>query len=314
MGAKHIIKGLLTFVPGLSKFATHRTGGTNSARYCYSVWLRHLILAQQCGLFKWPKVIAELGPGDSLGIGLAAVLSGAERYYALDVVEYANVETNLKVLDELISLFIKRAPIPDQHEFPMVRPLLETYEFPRQLLTEDRIERNLRPQRIQCVRDALRKSKDKDTEGIEISYICPWHDSSVIRLESVDMILSQAVLEHVNDLPQAYEALYCWLKADGLMSHQIDFGCHGTANVWNGHWAYSDYTWRLIKGKRAYLLNREPYSTHRRLLHSAGFRIVCQIKCRDSSGIARARLSSRFRSMPEEDLTTRTIHVLATKA
>jgi len=315
MGLKHIIGGILTYVPKVGKLMAGHTGGTNSARYCYSVWLRHLVLAQQNDLCTWPMVIAEFGPGDSLGIGLAALVSGAEKYYALDVVEYANTEVNLDILEELITLFAQKEPIPGQQEFPFARPLLSSYGFPHHILTEDRLSRSLTAERIQCIREALvNVTVPRATmDGIQIHYVVPWYDSDIIKQESVDMIFSQAVLEHVDNLAQTYATLYRWLKRDGFMSHQIDFGCHGLAKRWNGHWAYSDLSWKLVKGKRAYLLNREPYSTHKRLLEQSGFKIVCEAKTLDHSGLAKEQLSSRFRRMSEEDMTTRTVHILARK-
>jgi len=270
-------------------------------------------MIQQADLCTWPKVIAEFGPGDSLGIGLAALLSGAEKYYALDVVEYANTEVNLDILEELIALFAKKEPIPGQQEFPLVRPLLPSYEFPHHILTDDRLRQSLSTERIQSIKGVLVKAGDSNKSAIEIRYVVPWYNSDLIKQESVDMIFSQAVLEHVDDLAQTYATLYRWLKRDGFMSHQIDFGCHGLAKNWNGHWAYSDFTWKLIKGKRPYLLNREPYSTHKRLLEQSGFKIVCEAKTSDRSGLAKEQLSSRFCQMSEEDMTTRTVHLLARK-
>jgi len=261
----------------------------------------------------WPRVIAEFGPGDSLGIGLAGLLSGAEKYYALDVVEYADISVNLDILDELVTLFAQKEPIPDQQEFPFARPLLPSYEFPHHILTDDRLQKSLSPERIQSIKEALINPSNLKKSPVEIRYIVPWYDSNVIEQESIDMIFSQAVLEHINDLAQTYATLYCWLKRDGFMSHQIDFGCHGLAKQWNGHWAYSDLTWKLIKGRRSYLLNREPYSTHKRLLEQSGFKIVCDAKTSDHSGLTKEQLSSRFRQMSEEDLTTRTAHILAKK-
>ena len=40
--------------------------------------------------------IAELGPGDSIGIGLAALLTGANIYYAFDIIQFASNQMNLK--------------------------------------------------------------------------------------------------------------------------------------------------------------------------------------------------------------------------
>jgi len=322
MGLKPVLKGILTYVPGLGAFVTKRTGGADSARYCYSVWLRHLVMAQQHGLAAQPRVIAELGPGDSLGIGLAALLSGAESYYALDIVDYANTQANLVIFHELVDLFLRKEPIPDEQEFPALRPLLESYEFPRQILTDERLVQSLNSNRIQLIAEALTgtgDSKKKPIEGprfagIQIHYIVPWYDDRVIRAQSVDMIFSQAVLEHVDNLTQTYQSLHRWLKADGFMSHQIDFGCHGLAKKWNGHWAYSDLAWKMIRGKRSYLLNRCPYSVHKRQLAQCGFDIVAEVKTFDDSGLARAHLNSRFQAMSDDDLRTRTVHILATKA
>ena len=54
------------------------SGGANTSRYCYSVWLRHLITAPYRYGFKITRArIGELGPGDSIGIRLAALLTAA---------------------------------------------------------------------------------------------------------------------------------------------------------------------------------------------------------------------------------------------
>src|SRR3954453_23378857 len=116
----HIAKGIATLVPPIEarRRARSHTGGTGPGRYCYGVWLRHLVRAHEAGLESAPASVGELGPGDSLGIGRAALLSGCQRYVSLDVVRYANVEGNLSVLDKLVELFAARAPIPDHHELP----------------------------------------------------------------------------------------------------------------------------------------------------------------------------------------------------
>lgn len=308
-----VLTGIATYIPGLFKFASKGTGGTTSARYCYSVWLRHLTMAYKNGLSTQPDAIAELGPGDSLGIGLAALLSGANKYYAFDVVEHASNKGNIEIFDELVDLFKKREKIPDENEFPQVEPYLDHYEFPNHILTEERLIESLRPDRIESIRNALLNLDSMDENNIQISYFVPWYDPKVIKEESIDMIYSQAVLEHVDDLAYTYEVVYRWLKLGGFMSHEIDFRCHGTAKEWNGHWAYSDFVWRLVKGKRQYLLNRLPHSAHINLLQKFGFEVVCDMKTKDTSGIERKVLASRFKNMIDDDLTTSTAFIQAVK-
>src|SRR6476659_3956824 len=97
-----VVKGLATWIPGARRLFAHGTGGSNNPRYCYSVWLRHLAMARQSGLNTEPLTVAELGPGDSLGLGLCAVLSGSNRFFALDVVTHAQLERNLAMLDALV--------------------------------------------------------------------------------------------------------------------------------------------------------------------------------------------------------------------
>lgn len=309
---KPVLRGLLTYVPAAEKRIAKSTRGTSSARYCYSVWLRHLVMAHQSGLLREPvpAVVAELGPGDSLGIGLAALLSGATRYLALDVVAYAHRERNVAVWEELVSLMRARAPIPDAREFPALKPNLPSYEFPRHVLADAHLSRALSPDRVATIRRALDES---DAPGGMVTYRVPWTDTGVVERDSVDMLYSQAVLEHVDDLATAHTATAWWLKPGGFVSHEIAFGSHQLTPEWNGHWAISDPVWKLIRGKRPYLLNREPASTHVHLLDRAGLQIVNQIRVQVKNDVPRARLAARFRSLSEEDLTTQAMFVQAVK-
>jgi len=298
---KKLLYGLASFVPGVTALRPTKTGGTDQARYCYSVWLRHLVIAQENGLCTGPPAtVAELGPGDSLGIGLAALLSGAERYFGLDIVDHASSRRNISVFDELVQLFQDRAPIPGKNEFFDLNPEVESHRFPSEILTEDRLRTALDPDRVAAIRRTL---TDPNAGGEFISYFAPWNNAGTIRQGSVDMILSQAVLEHVDDLPTTYRAMAAWLKPGGFVSHQIDFRSHGTADEWNGHWMYSDRFWRLMRGRRTYLINREPYSTHATLLQEAGLRLVAAKNVELPSNIPRSKLAARFRNLSDEDLT-----------
>lgn len=303
LNLRELIKGGLTYIPFMRRLLQSReeTGGTGSARYCYSVWLRHLVLARAAGCDPDPKVIAELGPGDSLGIGLAGLLSGAERYFGLDVVRFADLKQNRRIFDELVQMFRDRAPIPGDGEFPDVLPRLDDYAFPG-FLDRERMERALEPSRLALLRREL-EGNGSGTVG-RIAYFVPWDSPDVVRRGSVDMVFSQAVLEHVEALPGTYRALALWLKPDGFMTHTIDFKAHHTSGVWNGHWAYNRAMWTLIKGKRVYLLNRQPRSAHLRMMADAGFNVIHEAAHRRDDGLPASRLAKGFRDLSLEDAIT----------
>jgi len=314
MNTKSIVYGLCTFLPFVGPYLTKSrearrrrgVGGTESARYCYASWLRHLIHAKNCGLNGIPETVAELGPGASIGCGLAALLSGCTRYYALDAVNKVSVEENIRVFDELVELFRIRSSIPDNHEFPDVHPLLETYDFPSSILNDELLNKALEERRINLIRDAI-------SGGRMITYRAPWSDPSVITRASVDLIYSQAVLEHIDELPTVYKCMHHWLKPGGCVSHTIDFRSHGMSDAWNGHWAYSDLLWKVIRGRRSYLINREPCSTHMELLREYGFTVKRQIVRHTVSAIHRSDLSTKFRGLRDSDLTTSGVFVVAAK-
>jgi hypothetical protein len=293
---KRVAIGMLTLVPGLHELLHRGTGGTNSARYCYSVWLRHIKMAAAAGLDTNPGVVAELGPGDSIGIGLCALLTGASRYVALDAVPHANRERNIAVFDELSGLFRGRSAIPDDKEFPHVRPAIRECSFPDEVYGADLLEQCLADKRIQQIRTEIEKG------GEFVRYISPWDRAEVLEAGSVDLLISQAVLEHIDDLELVYSAMARWLRAGGYVSHQIDFSSHGTARHWNGQLGYSDFTWRLMRGRLPYLLNRRVFSDHRQMLTRAGFQIVNEVLDLQMQGIERADLAPRFRNLCDEDL------------
>lgn len=304
----------MTYIPGTG-FLLNRlgTGGTNSARYCYSVFLRHLIMTNQQGMKKMPKTVVELGPGDSLGIGLSALLSGVDKYYALDAVKFANIEKNLKIFEELVELFKNRENIPKNDEFPLVVPRLDSYDFPDDILSVEYMNEQLSEERINKIRNSLLNSNKNDSNNM-LRYIAPWNDKNIIEQESIDWIYSQAVLEHIDNLESAYQSLYYWLKPGGFMSHSIDFRCHNTAVCWNGHWKRSDLIWKLFKGKSSLLINREPVSSHLNIMKKNGFNVINNLVYNDEKpGIKRSELAKRFKDMSDEDLNTPAVFIQTVK-
>ncbi|MGA8831828.1 MAG: hypothetical protein WB554_09500 [Desulfomonilaceae bacterium] len=303
-----MIKGLLSYLPGIYTFVDKTRSA--STRFCYSVWMRHLVISWECGgLRSFPNSLLELGPGSSFGVGLAAMLTGANQYYALDAIKFTDLTTNLETLDELVRLFQDRASIPHGDEFTTeVRPPLKTYDFPTHILDDEHLNRCLSPRRIQLIRESLTnafsESNQQQNSGIQIFYLAPWSDHKVLPEGCADMILSNTVLQCVDSLKDVYESFDYWLAPDGFMSHNIDFSSYGATKEWNGHWACSKLEWSLMRGKRPYLINREPYSKHAGLLKQLGFNIVCDIKFTTKSGIKREELVEEFKDLSDDDLYT----------
>jgi SAM-dependent methyltransferase len=294
-----ILKGSSTWLPVLNAWRKHRasTGGTDTPRYCYSVWLRHLAILHAYGFKIAGPRVGELGPGDSIGIGLAALLSGATQYVGLDIVPFS-ANANLEgIFDELVNLYSRREPIPDNDEFPRLRPRLDSFEFPGHL-----IDLTDFAARAKGIRDELRTILNGSRV---IKYQAPWTSPNDIAPASLDLIFSQAVLEHVDNLEETYQAMFAWLKPGGYASHVIDFSAHHLSPFWNGHWAYSDLQWRLVRGRREFLLNRQPLSRHLECAENVGFGILAlDLLCGDN-GLKRQELSQRFQVLDDDDVQTR---------
>jgi len=306
------LKGLATYIPGAGKYLCSGSGGTVSSRYCYSVWMRHLIKAYEAGFDIRLRKIAELGPGDTLGIGLCAVLCGVKEYYAFDTKVHANSERNRRILDELVVMLNRRETIPDETEFPNISPSLGEHSFPYHILTDEILRNSLHPERLGAIHKAL--DGNGSSNMVHIAYVAPWQDVSLYESggAGLDMVFSQAVMEHVERVDDTYAALYEWLRPGAFISHTIDYKSHGYAHDWNGHWAISEILWKIVKGNRPYIINRLPHSAHIEAMKNAGFQIVCEVK-RNGALLPRQKLSDKFRILSDDDLRTSGAFIQAMK-
>ncbi len=303
-----ILKGSLTWVPQLNEVRIQRagTGGSTSPRYCYSVWLRHLVSLSKFDFKIRGSCIGELGPGDSIGTGLAGLLSGAIQYVGLDIFPFSKKADLNRIFDDLVELYSRRESIPDQDEFPGVLPPLDSYHFPDQLMDWTSFN-----EKVEVIRTELRRD---ELGGQYVMYRAPWMSSGVIRESSLDLIISQAVFEHIDPLRETYNAMFLWLKPGGYASNVIDFGSHGLSPFWNGHLAYSDWEWKLVIGKREFLLNRQPLSVHLAYAKEAGFEVVHVQRYYDESGLESNDLAPRFQNLSAEDAKTRSALVVLQKS
>lgn len=302
-----ILKGAATYIPWLYRAESGSTGGSATGRYCYSAWLRHMRVLSNANASIACERVAELGPGDSIGIGLAAMLTGASHLESLDVVRYASAGRNRKILAELVQLFRNRESIPDATEFPQLQPRLQSYAFPSDLLPDALLAGTMEASRIQRIERAI----DGTASDVSVVYRVPWYEQAAEAGEKLDLVYSQAVLEHVEDLATTHARLAARMQPGGVACHVIDFRSHCITPAWDGHLQYPPRLWRLVKGRRPYLLNRAAPSDHLRALESAGFRILAADRVFLEPTMPPRKLARIYRGRSADDRRTGTMTVVA---
>ncbi|MFN2645585.1 MAG: hypothetical protein ABR570_11375 [Burkholderiales bacterium] len=307
---KPVLKGALTWIPGVHRLDRYAAGGTGTERYCYGVWIKHLSLLWQAGMRTMPRTVAELGPGKSLGTGLAALLSGVERYCALDVVRHASVATTAPLLEPMTELFRSRAACPP-NGFPDYSAVLDARNFPSEILTEERLDRALASGRLAELAKAVQQL-DAEEQHAWLRYNSG-RNGDLKTQGGADLLFSHVVLDLIDDLEAMYRRCASWLAPGGWMSHLIDFTSHKVTSVWNGHLKYSDALWRIINGQRPFFVNRERLADHLALLEKTGFELVSVQRLPREGGITRSELAPRFREISDEDLSCSLGYVIARK-
>ncbi len=238
---------------------------------------------------------------------MAAIYSGAQNYYAFDVIEHANLETNKTINADLKKFFSSKKSIPHGEKLKNIAPTLNDYSFPKDILS---LSNEYCEQRYSSINRALEKDESSD---VSIQYVVPWFDNQKNEFEEIDLIFSQAVMEHVSDIKFAYREMYKWLKKGGIISHQVDFKTHEMTKEWNGHWFIGESMWKFLSKGRKYPMNRLPLSAHIRVIEKAGFTIKNVVP------VKRANLNKGIKTLVpgidfnEDDLITSSALIQAIK-
>ncbi len=331
-----ILKGVGTYLPGplaqlLPKHETQfegrgaRTGErqylsmSDYALSCYTSWMRTLVSLREHHIVGPFERVGEIGPGDTLGVGLCALLSGSKQYFALDIVPTitSSEYSNLEMLEELIVLFQKREPLPDETMFPKNMPTLASYVFPSDILSEEVLAETLNPERLDDIRRLVKKftaGEHAEENGLLIKYLVPWTREDVLAANTgrLDLLVSFAAMEHVDNVEEIYQAQQRLLSTGGIIAHAIDYKCHHTAGLWNGHWTYSELMWKVVRGRCVYLINRWPHSWHWREIKKH-FDFCYEIVRTGENFLSRADLAKRFTDITDTDLVTRVAFLVARK-
>jgi SAM-dependent methyltransferase len=276
------------------------------------VWLRHLAVLRNYGVAPPAGTVVELGPGESQGLGIAALFTGARRTVGLDAAPFASPAANRDVFAGLVGLFRDGVRAAGDDEFPNVRPRVPTLPRPVDLTDPATLAAALDADRLAQIDAALATAGDAPASPV--GYHAPW-DHASIPAGTADLVVSQAVLEYLpfepgNDVvDEAFAAMRRWLRPGGILSHQIDLTAP-FGPEWNAHWALGDVAWRVVRGRRT-MQNRAPRSAYLAACARHGFEVLAAIPDVAAAGVPATRLAPRFAALPAEDYVTRGLHLVA---
>jgi SAM-dependent methyltransferase len=302
-----LTKGIATRVPLLYRVFGQRHTNLDlseaTADYSYSVWIKHLAKLHETAACGVPEVIAEVGPGDTLGTGVAALLSGATRYIGVDMLPFARTGPTIEVAQGLIPLFATRRPCEGEG-LPPFRHILDKNGFLSSVLTDDLLSRSLDPSRVRAIlEDVSSVVRGVIPKNGFVTYVAPFTEGA-IPTASVDFLLSHSVLEHVSDPKKSMRMFHKWLKPGAIMSHLFDLRSHGITRAWDGHRAFGEAAWSLVVGARPFLINRLPFADIVNIIECSGFRILLALRHYCEPTLSRNQLAKLWRHQSDEELST----------
>ena len=212
------------------------------------------------------RVVVELGPGDSLATAVIARTLGARATWLIDAGKFARMD--LEPYARLAHFLRGKNLAP---------PAVETFHSIDEMLAA-------------C-------GARYETNGLAgLSAIPDGH---------VDLVFSQAVLEHVRlrEFATLTREMRRVLKAGGVASHQIDLKDHLAASL--NHLRFSERTWESeFMARSGFYTNRLRRTDIVRLFEAAGFAThVDGVKRWPAPPLPRTSLAPAFRELPDDELT-----------
>lgn len=284
--AKRVIKAVLTnqiahFAPGAYIWLTGETGrglGEESSgqaasyfRTCFDDYFSRLGVspADICA-FLTGKRILEYGPGDLPGVALLMVAHGAEAVVCVDRFPLMQLsEKNVAVINDLLSSLGPKQRLRAESCF----------------LHTGNLAAGFNPERIRYRIDSSGLSGLRD---------------------EIDLALSRAVLEHVNDLAATFSDMHAAMKHDAIAIHQVDLKSHGLHQTNPLDFlSWPDYLWRLMYSYKG-VPNRLRITSYRATLAQVGFDVISieptlLAEMADMRAV-RPALAAPFRQLTDEDL------------
>jgi len=263
---KALLKGMLTFVPGATRILDKKKEKSrhsgSQAEFCYALWLSILRQFEENGIQPEMGSVGEIGTGGSLGVGICALLTGSQRFYALEIGQSFDKNLNLNILDDLVFLFRNRSKIPDK--FKQLNIKANNLDFPDHLIEPMFLSSDL-------IAEIRMDIESGYTAKKRISIVKNWENQPSL---SLDFIFSRAVMEHVANPAAVYRAAAKHLTLNSFMLHDIELHSHGVTKKIDGHYKIPAWLWKILVGKRPFFLNRWRLQDHLSAISRSGFEII----------------------------------------
>jgi hypothetical protein len=270
------------FAPHLYVRLTHQTGrgaapesAQEIASYfetCFADYFRILgVDFLRVSEYLRGKQVLEYGPGDVPGVALLMLAHGAERVFCID--RFSMVQLTSKNIDVL-----------------------------------HRLIANMSEQARQAANDCFQRRGDPASGFREerLRYIVQSTGLSGLR-NAADLVISRAVLEHVNDLSATFADTRDALRRDGVAVHQVDLKSHGLHRsnpleflTWPSSLWSLMYSGKGVPNRWRVNRYREELATHR--LEASLIEPTTLADPRDIEAV-RPYLAAPFRHLSDEDLS-----------
>lgn len=217
------------------------------------------------------KRILEYGPGDVPGVAILMIAHGAAQVICVD-------------------------------RFPLVRMSPKNIEIVKILLAR-------LPQPLRARADACFRQSGQPESGLNpdrITYLVRPSGLSGLTSE-IDMVMSRAVLEHVNDLPATFRDTQAALKPGGVAIHQVDLKSHGLhrqnpLDFLN----WPTWLWSMMYSAKG-VPNRLRANAYRDAVARSGLELVTMMPTLEASPddvrAVRPDLATPFRTLSDADLS-----------
>lgn len=227
------------------------------------------------------KVVLEIGPGNSVAIALLLLAFGARKVVLVDKFKHLYWDNNnIKYHKRIVDLIrLRRLPFADNAASAIL------IEKNRVFFNHKKIEYHF------C-----------DAANL------PFND------DSFDIVMSNAVLEHVHGIEDAIKELYRITKRGGIGIHEIDLGDHFCRKKALNLLRYPRWLWILMAFNRPGYSNRLRFADLVGLFRRSGFDVVKSEALNCYSGdIEISEIDKKFRGKSTDELRILTFWILLRK-